>query len=71
MLKIAKVIKTCNECEFCTVAKSVSDNYTNFAICSSPNVSVFVIATRTDSVKNYDMLIPDNCPLEDYKETEK
>jgi hypothetical protein len=70
MLKIAKTISICNHCEFCIYTKSISDNHTHFAICTGAPL-LTVLEKSNDNIKNYDIEIPDNCPLEDYKEPEK
>jgi hypothetical protein len=69
MLKISKVISTCNHCEFCIYTKSVADNHTHFAICTGAPVPQ-VLEKSNDNIANYDIEIPYYCPLEDYKEPE-
>lgn len=71
-MKIAKVISECNECEFCVIADNRRESKSSFAICMFPNAPHFLIAeSQSSDVLHSQLTIPDNCPLEDYKETPK
>lgn len=74
--KIAKVITSCYDCENCKKLNSPNNNYTTAFVC--------VIEVEQDQVPMQPFLleysegsgslklpIPENCPLEDYKEPEK
>ena len=72
MKKIAQVITECNECEFCVIADNRRESKSRFAICMFPDAPHFLIAeSQTGNVLEQKITIPDNCPLEDYKETPK
>ena len=71
-MKIAKVITECNECEFCVIADNRRESKSSFAICMFPDAPHFLIdESQTGDVLFITLTIPDNCPLEDYKETPK
>lgn len=70
MIKIAKVINDCGECEFCLLCKSTRDNYTKVYVCEHEKVGSFLLLKTIESgTPTID--IPGNCPLEDYKSTKK
>jgi hypothetical protein len=76
MKKIQKVIETCHDCEFCKKFQYVRNDYTSVHVCTfeadeaAPEAEPFLLNLST-SKGTYSLLIPDNCPLEDYKELEK
>lgn len=71
-MKIAKVITECNECEFCVIADNRRESKSSFAICMFPDAPHFLIAqSQTSDVLHLSLTIPNNCPLEDYKEPAK
>lgn len=71
-MKIAKIISECNECEFCVIADNRRESKSSFAICMFPDAPHFLIAeSQSSDVLQSQLTIPDNCPLEDYKETPK
>jgi hypothetical protein len=76
MLKIAKVIDTCHECEFCKKFQYVRNDYTSVHICTfeadetAPMHEPFIL-DLSDSKGTSLLSIPENCPLEDYKQLEK
>lgn len=68
-MKIAKIIELCNDCEHCTIADNRKETKSSFAICRFPDTpSLLVGDCQTGDVLHYQIQIPDNCPLEDYKE---
>lgn len=74
MMKIAKVITTCNDCEHCKKMKSPNDNHATAFVCvyeseSETEVKPFLLS-YSESPGTFRLDIPDNCPLEDYKSTE-
>lgn len=72
MLKIAKVIELCNDCEHCIIADNRKETKSSFAICMFPDKTpLFLADCQTGDVLHYQINFPKNCPLEDYKETEK
>lgn len=71
-MKIAKVISECNECQFCVIADNRRESKSSFAVCMFPDAPPFLIAeNQTGNVLEQKITIPNNCPLEDYKETPK
>lgn len=71
-MKIAKVISECNECQFCVIADNRRESKSSFALCMFPDAPHFLIAeSQTGNVLEQKITIPNNCPLEDYKETPK
>ena len=74
--KIHKVITSCHDCEHCKKTTSNANNFTRGFICffkyeSDPVQPRPFLLHYTESGVNNELLIPNNCPLEDYKETEK
>lgn len=73
MKKIAKVITSCHDCENCKMTISPKNNYTTAFICvvdpeedkipPEPFLLEYSEASGTSCLS-----IPENCPLEDYKE---
>ena len=74
MLKIAKVITSCLDCDHCIKLISPNNNYTKAFVC--------VIEVEENIIKPEPFLleyseasgssglpIPNNCPLEDYKKS--
>ena len=68
-MKIAKIINTCNDCQHCTFA-STSKSVYHFAICTENEENNFILFNSSEMPSRYNIHIPDNCPLEDYKGTQ-
>ena len=71
MKKIENVIEKCNDCKHCQFLQEEKGNTFFAAICSWENEEVlappFIIGTSSASLKQYNLEIPRNCPLEIYK----
>jgi hypothetical protein len=67
MKKIAKVIEKCSDCEHCVFVSNY-DKTSHFAICYTQANPPFVLDHANDTCRNYEINIPTNCPLEDYKQ---
>ena len=65
-LKIAKIIKNCNDCNHCVFATSINNSNIHFAICTCNEKNNFLLFNG-DNPKHYNLEIPEDCPLEDYK----
>lgn len=74
MRKILKVIESCHDCNYCKSFLSQKDNYTATKVCDfasdteSKIHSPFLLKLTTSKGLTQ-LLIPENCPLEDYTET--
>lgn len=74
--KIAKVITSCNDCEYKMNLVEQNGNTYYAVICAfarseynqSKNVEPFILEFMSDDPRHYSIDIPDNCPLEDYND---
>lgn len=76
MKKIAKVITSCHDCQNCKHTTSPRNNYTNAYICVVDPIEDEVrpepfLLEYSEASGSSGLPIPENCPLEDYKEPEK
>lgn len=76
MKKIAKVITNCHDCDNCKKFDLRTDNYTRAFVCYVKEEDDKItpkpfLLDYTESGGRNELLIPENCPLEDYKENEK
>jgi len=71
MRKIHKVISNCNECENCVFLPYPKDNYTFYNVCDKEETQPFLLLKHNSKSNSTPIEIPDNCPLEDYKEAEQ
>ncbi|UWY28829.1 hypothetical protein N4T20_02640 [Flavobacterium sp. TR2] len=74
LVKIAKVITECTECEHCKVLEDKS-NYIKAYVCvfedeSNENEHKPFLIFYQESSGTYKLNIPENCPLETYKSVE-
>lgn len=71
MKKIEKIVELCNDCVHCLLLKSDLTNHNSAAICTNKNAKEPFLLMCSDLEKNvkssYQLEIPANCPLEDYK----
>lgn len=76
MKKIQKIIETCHDCEYMKVFNGMTGGRTNASICmfsylsEDENKAEPFLIDICENGSN-EMPIPQNCPLEDYKETAK
>lgn len=77
MAKIARVINSCNDCEYCKTLQEVDGNTSFSLVCNYENPEVteeedcfepFMIGFYHEHPKHYANWIPKQCPLEDYKQ---
>jgi hypothetical protein len=76
-MKIAKVINTCLDCQYFVAVQHKEGPY--FGICDfsretkeeDVEYQTMILIRANDAPRHYKMEIPENCPLEDYKETTK
>lgn len=80
MKKIAKVITECTDCIWCNKIVSDEDKHTKAFICQydelDDNGEILdskepFLLDFTRSAGTFKLPIPENCPLEDYKEPKK
>ena len=70
MKKIENVITLCTDCRHCTGAFRSNNSKPSFLICEFPDKEPFIIdSTDTDNIMHYEHIIPENCPLETYVES--
>ena len=78
MKKIQKLISSCHDCEFCKKITSSTANNEKVTLCDFELVEneeridehVPFLLNYTKYGGTYSLDIPDNCPLEDYKQAE-
>lgn len=72
MKKIEKVIEKCNDCQHCILLINQSTNHSSGAICANELLEKEFLLVYSDNEKNvvraYNIEIPNNCPLETYKD---
>jgi len=73
MKKISSILEKCNDCIHCQNFQLESSNHHSIAVCTNElnEEQPLVLAYSTvDSnvIKRQTLEIPDNCPLEDYKQ---
>ena len=70
MKKIENIIEICNDCQYCIkyTRTFVSTIFSVF-ICEHPDKKCGTLLANASSREN-DINIPDNCPLENYSQTQ-
>lgn len=70
MKKIHSVIDSCFDCSHCKLFRGIENNHSSVTICTAEEGKEFllVISETSNNVKlGIDCNIPENCPLETYK----
>lgn len=73
--KVMRVITSCSECEHRKELEEIGGNSFYSAVCAfsydkeeDNETKPFMLFFNTQHPKHYEISIPDNCPLPDYKQ---
>lgn len=71
MGKISKVIDKCNDCDDCVYFEGEDDTTRHAAICLHKRGNQRVLSVGFRRLRGCNIPIPFDCPLEDFKKSDK